>query len=305
MTKRLLVFGSINLDLGLQVPQAPRAGETVLGTGPQLSPGGKGANQAHAARLYGADVRLVGRVGSDTLGAQALAMLRAAGVDLSGVGHDERHATGLATVMVLPGGDNAIVVGPGANAALLARHAAESATSSACGLLLQMEVPAAESMAVARRVRAAGGWVMLNLAPARDVDLIEPALIDWLVVNGQELQALCAALTLPAGPPEAQAAAVAAAWGCTTVVTLGAQGALSCSPDGTLLRMAARPVSARDTTGAGDTFCGVLAAAWLEAPDPATALRAACTAASLACLKPGAQAAQPLRSDIDDALAHP
>ena len=82
-------------------------------------------------------------------------MLRAAGVDLSGVGHDERHATGLATVMVLPGGDNAIVVGPGANAALLARHAAESATSSACGLLLQMEVPAAESMAVARRVRAA------------------------------------------------------------------------------------------------------------------------------------------------------
>jgi ribokinase len=299
----LLVFGSINLDLALSVPHPPTAGETVLGSGLRLSPGGKGANQAHAARLHGAHVQMVGRVGRDALGPQALALLGEAGVELSGVVRDANHATGLATVMVLPGGDNAIVVGPGANAALSAADATEAAVLGARGLLLQMEVPALESMAVARRVRAAGGWVMLNLAPAHDIHLIEPELIDWLVVNQHELQTVCAFMQLAAGPTAAQAKALAAAWQCTTVVTLGAQGAVACTAAGEILRVEAPATQVCDTTGAGDTFCGVLAAAWFETSDTAAALRTASTAASLACRKPGAQAAQPHRKETDDALA--
>jgi ribokinase len=300
----LLVFGSVNLDLAVEVPGVPAPGQTVLGQGGQASPGGKGANQAHAARRFGATVHLAACVGDDGLATPALAMLASAGVDLAAVARHPHLPTGIATVMRLPGGDNAIVVSPGANAALQSGQVSETLVSATRWLLLQMETPAAESMALARRVKAAGGRVMLNLAPAQALDAIEPALLDALVLNRDELGTLCRALSLHDDDPGAAAAAVAQRWRCTTIVTLGAHGAVLCPADRPLSHMPAPPTNVVDTTGAGDTFCGVLAAAIDGGSDWPDAVRTACVAASLACRRPGAQAAQPTRHDIDEATAH-
>ena len=176
MTRALLVFGSINLDLSLPVPRLPAVGETLLGGAALLSPGGKGANQAHAARRYGAVVRMAGAVGADALADAALAGLKAAGVDLTGVRRLPGEATGVALIQVTPGGDNAIAVGPGANARVKAADVDDAALAGV-ELLLQGEVPLAESMALARRAKARGARVTLNLAPAHEASALDPAAI--------------------------------------------------------------------------------------------------------------------------------
>jgi ribokinase len=300
---KVLVLGSINLDRVLAVEHPPEAGETVLGRGTLMSPGGKGANQAHAARSYGADVHLVGRVGDDALASPALTLLQDAGVNLSGVIRDATRGTGFALVMVLPNGDNAIVVDVGANDALRAEDVSESVVAGASWLLLQMETPVEVSMAVARRVKARNGRVLLNLAPAHDIERVEPSLIDWLVLNRGELSALCRAVGLPDSDAAVGAVAISSAWGCTTVVTLGAEGALAVGPGLPLRHVPAPTTDVIDTTGAGDTFCGVLTAALAQGVVADEALRTACAAASLACRKPGAQGSQPSRAEIDAALA--
>ncbi|HZT86671.1 MAG TPA: PfkB family carbohydrate kinase [Stellaceae bacterium] len=285
----ILVFGSINIDLIVPVPRWPSPGETVLGGDYVLQPGGKGANQALAARRAGAAVGMAGAVGDDGFAEAALAGLRAAGVelDLIRVG---RRPTGCAAIIVNAAGENLIAVSSGANAEAAAAQVPDAALAATTTLLLQMEVPAAENAALSWRARRHGARVVLNLAPAAPLD---PALlddIDLLLVNEGEAAAL-----------DAEPAALARRLRQGIVITRGADGAAALLSDGRELAAPALPVTPVDTTGAGDTFAGVLAAALDSGRDLAAALRCACAAASLACLARGAQAGMPDAAAIEAA----
>lgn len=292
----VLVFGSINLDLSFRGERWPHPGETLLGSALKISPGGKGANQAHAAQQFGARVTMVGAVGQDEFAAAALANLERSGVDLTGVRRLPGAATGAASILVNGQGENAILVAPGANLHVRADWVTDAQIADSALLMLQGEVPLAESMALARRFRRLGRTVMLNLAPAQDFHLLAPECLDWLILNQGELAALAAALGLGTSPT-----GVAAFLGCHVLVTLGGEGALACLSDGTQINVPARPARVVDTTGAGDTFCGVFAAALSLGTSVEAAVKFACVAASLACERAGAQAAQPSRQDIDSA----
>jgi ribokinase len=294
----LTVFGSINVDIAIPVDRLPGAGETVLGADPLVSPGGKGANQAHAGRCFGAKTQLLGCVGDDAFAAPAISTLRGASVDLAGIRVIPQVPTGIACISVDRHGENSIVVSPGANAHARADRIAEEALIRSAVLLLQMEVPLGESMALAKRAQALGCRVILNAAPMITTNFDTDA-IDWLIVNRIELQQLCDALSLPEAGPADRADLLARHTVTDVALTLGAEGALIAGRDGRRLSCAALPVTAVDTTGAGDTFAGVLAAALVEGHTEGDALRYAVAAAGLACTRRGAQAAQPNRAYID------
>ncbi len=282
----VLVVGSVNADLTVRAARIPGPGETVLGGDAHTSPGGKGANAAVAAALAGARVALVGAVGQDAFRAAALAGLTRAGVDLAGL-HTLDVPTGLALITVSEAGENAITVASGANARLHSAHLPADMDGFS-HLMLQQELSPEVTLDAAQRAHEAGLQVLLNAAPARATDPALLRLTDHLVVNEHELAAL-------AGEPsglEARARAVLARGPGAVTVTLGGQGSVTVTPD-TTLRLPAHPVTVIDTTGAGDTFCGVLAAR-LSAGDPLeAALRWAGVAAALACTRPGAQDAMP------------
>jgi ribokinase len=287
----ILVFGSINIDLLVPVPRLPGPGETVLGGDYSLLPGGKGANQALAARRAGSQVVLVGAVGGDGFAGIALETLRREGVDTSLVKTVEQ-PTGCAAIMVSQTAENLIAVAPGANARAQSRQVPDALLGAGTVLVAQMEVPPAETAALIRRVRAAGGRSLLNLAPALPID---PALlgeIDVLVTNEVEAAGL--------GPDSAGPAAELRQG---LVVTRGAAGASAFLANGTRLEVPALPIEAVDTTGAGDTFVGALAAALDGGLALDRALRQASAAAGLSCLGRGAQTAMPDRAAIEAATA--
>jgi ribokinase len=292
----ILVFGSINVDVLVPVPALPRPGETVLGGDYALMPGGKGANQAVAARRTGAQVVLAGAIGEDAFAGLALETLRRDGVDLWLVKPVAR-PTGCAAIMIgaqgEQRGENLIAVAPGANREALAACVPEAMLGRDTTIVCQMEVPAAETWALLRRARAAGARTMLNLAPAAPLDPAALADIDILVANRGE------AATLGADP-----AALAGRLRQALVVTDGAAGSTAWLAEGGRIDTPALAIDPIDTTGAGDTFVGVLAAA-LDAGVPlALGLRRASTAAGLACLARGAQSAMPDAREIDAALAN-
>jgi ribokinase len=277
----ILVFGSINVDLIVPVPHLPHPGETVLGGEYSILPGGKGANQALAARRAGAEVMLAGAVGTDTFADIALGQLRREGVDTRLVRIVEQ-PTGCAAIMVSTGGENAIAVAPGANARVCADQVPEELLGPDTSLVAQMEVAPSESEIMIRRVRARGGCSLLNLAPALPVD---PALlrnIDLVVANEGEAATLGSEPTRIAQQPRQ-----------ALVVTRGAAGATAFLRGGGRIEVPALPIEPVDTTGAGDTFVGVLASALDLGSSLEGALRRAAAAAGLACLARGAQSAMP------------
>ena len=296
----IAVFGSVNIDLVTAVARIAAPGETVLGESYTIVPGGKGANQALAARRAGASVAMLGAVGRDGFAGPALALLREAGVDLSGV-VAVAAPTGAAFIAVDAQGANAITVAAGANALARAEGLAAAATEGGI-LLLQREVPDAEAEAAARLARARGMRVVLNLAPSGAVPDSYLKLVDVLVVNEHEAADLAAVLGLPADPA-GLAAHLRARFGVdATVVTLGAEGAVAWVA-GVPHRASCPRVVAVDTTAAGDTFVGVLAAA-LDAGLPfAEALRRGTAAGSLACTAAGAQPSIPTAAAVDTLLA--
>jgi ribokinase len=300
--QRLMVFGSINADLIVQAQRLPQAGETLLGTQAHVSPGGKGANQAHAAALYGAPTALYGMVGRDAQAAPALALLEAGGVDLSGVGVATGQPTGLAFVTVGPAGENTIVVVPGANRELLAEQVPEAALQAGGMLLLQLETDVNETIALARRARQAGCRVLLNVSPVPERFELPPGIADILVMNRLEVLQLCRGMPSLAREWLDTARDAAHRWQAELLVTLGKDGAVFIGRDGSLHRAAAHDIEAVDTTGAGDTYVGVFAAALLEGQPVPQAMEAAASAAALACLRPGVQVAQPSRTEIEDEL---
>ncbi|MGE5269439.1 MAG: ribokinase [Thiohalocapsa sp.] len=287
----ILVFGSINVDVVLPVPSLPSPGETVLGGAYALLPGGKGANQALAARRAGADVMLAGAVGDDAFAETALAGLRAEGVDLSLIRLVAR-PTGLAAVIVDAGGDNLIAVASGANREAAAGDIPDGLLVPDTVLVCQMEVPPAETWQLVRRAAAAGARSVLNLAPVAPLPPDSVGAIDILVANEGEAAALGA-------DPQAVAARLRTA----LVVTRGGDGATAFLAEGGRIDIPALPIAAVDTTGAGDTFVGVLATGINGRLALEVALRRASAAAGLACLAHGAQAAMPVTPAIDDAVS--
>lgn len=286
----VLVVGSVNADLTVRASRIPGPGETVLGDAARTSPGGKGANGAVAAALAGAAVSLVGAVGDDAFRAVALSRLQRAGVDLSGLRTLDA-PTGLALITVSDAGENAITVASGANARLTPEHLPTD-FSGFTHLLMQQELPPEITLEAARRASAAGLSVLLNAAPTCDTAPELLRLTAHLLVNEHELAAL-------AGPGEVEASARALLRrgpGAVTV-TLGGAGSLTVTV-GETHRLPAHPVQAVDTTGAGDTFCGVLTARLAHGDELAAALRWAGVAAALACTRPGAQDAMPTWEEV-------
>jgi ribokinase len=287
----ILTFGSINADIVVPVPKLPQPGETVLGGSYELLPGGKGANQALAARRAGAEVMLVGAVGSDGFAAIALASLHGEGVDTHLVRGIEL-PTGCALIMVSSSGENVIAVAPGANMGVRCDWVSEDLLDANTTLVAQLEVPPGETQALIRRVRRRGGRSVLNLAPALPIDLAWLPEIDLLVANESE------AATMSPDPM-----GIARRLRQGLVVTRGAAGASVLLADGRQLDLPALAIEPVDTTGAGDTFVGVLAAAVDLGATLEDAVRRATAAAGLACLARGAQTAMPRAAAIDAAMA--
>jgi ribokinase len=293
----ILVFGSVNLDLIVPVPVLPEPGGTVLGEALRLEPGGKGANQAVAAARDGASVAFAGAVGEDAFAAPAVATLRSAGVDLSRLAAVPG-ATGAAVICVDPAGRNQIAVAPGANRAARAAQVADADLGPGTTLLLQMEVDAGETAALIARARARGARIMLSLAPPLPLPRRSLAAVDLMLVNAGEAAALAAQLGVAAEP----LALRAALGGPDVVVTRGEAGAVAATGAG-LVHQPAFRIAAVDTTAAGDTFAGVLAASLDRGQDLPSALRRAAAAAALACTRPGSQGSIPEAAETDRLVA--
>ncbi len=293
----IVCFGSINLDLIFPVPHLPGPGETVLGRAMRVEPGGKGANQAVAAARDGARVLFAGAVGSDALAEQALASLRAAGVDLARVRALDV-ATGAAAICVDAAGHNQIAVASGANLLAAAAAVEDAVLAPDTTLLLQGETDLAETAALILRARARGARIVLNLAPAAPLSGAALRAVDVLVVNEEE----GAWLGTHLGTGSGAASLSAALGGIGVVLTRGANGLRAATPLGPM-DLRAHAVAVVDTTAAGDCFCGVLAAALDRGTPIDTAIRRANVAAALACARPGSQDSLPRRHEIDAAFA--
>jgi len=296
----ILVFGSLNVDLVVRVKALPRPGETVLGPSYDVVAGGKGANQALAAARAGAETAMVGAVGSDDFAKTALAELERAGVDLEGVAR-QGPRTGAAFITVDRKGENEIVVASGANLRARQTQVAEAALGPETLVVLQMEVPPKQNWALARRAKARGARVLLNVAPAQPLPAEALASIDWLVANELEIASIAAAAGHGREDPRAAGAALAAATGIAVVVTLGKEGAVAFA-GGEAWSIGALPITPVDSTGAGDAFVGVLAATLDAGSTLPAALRRASVAGALTCLVAGAQPSLPLRASIDKRL---
>lgn len=288
----IVVFGSINLDLIFPLPAIPRAGETLLAPGIRIEPGGKGANQAVAAARDGARVVIASAVGRDALAAGALELLRFAKVDLSRV-IEADSATGCAAIFVDPHGANAIGVGSGANLAARATQIEDKLLGPTTTLVLQMEVPPAETAALIHRARTRGARIILNLAPAAPLDVAALRALNLLTVNETEAAWLGAHLGCGS-----DAKALHGALGVDVVRTLGENG-VDVASASTTQRIPAHRITPVDTTAAGDCFVGVLAATLDRGATLATALARANTAAALCCTRAGSQSSLPTSAEID------
>ncbi|MES2991533.1 MAG: ribokinase [Pseudomonadota bacterium] len=284
----ILVAGSANLDFVVHAERIPAPGETVLGRGFATHPGGKGANQAVAcARAGGVPTQMLLALGDDPFAATLEASLAAAGVVLHVV-RATAQPTGTAFICVGDDAENAITVAPGANALLRPEHLPSLAGIG--HLMLQLETPLDTVLAHARAARAAGVRVVLNAAPAQRLPAALLDAIDLLIVNRGEL----AAITGVADDVEAALDRLDVP---TVVVTLGRDGCRA-RHHGQALDCPAFPVTAVDTTAAGDTFCGACVAALAVGLPLGEALRRASAAAALACTRPGAQASIPTARDV-------
>lgn len=295
----VIVFGSINIDVTVRLARLPARGETVLGRGSEASPGGKGANQAHAARRAGAEVAMVGMVGEDPFAPPALARLRAEGVDLAHVGSTEEEPTGCATIWVEEEtGASTIAVASGANTRVTHSQAPDALLDGEPVLLLQQEVPLDENRRLVERAARRGCRILLNAAPAFPVAEEVLAALDVLIVNEIEIVQVAAHAGGGDEAPERLPEWLARRFGLTVAATYGDKGAL-CHDGREAIHTPALAVRPVDTTGAGDTYAGVLAAMLAEGRDLRDATRHATAAASLACTRSGAQPSQPGRAEIE------
>ncbi len=269
---RITVVGSANIDMVARCERLPRPGETITDAELERIPGGKGANQAVAAARLGAEVRFVGRIGTDDL---VLRSLGREGVDTSGVVRDDGES-GMALILVDDTGENVIVVAPGANRRLTVN---DVEVGEADAVMCQMEIP----FEVIAAAGAGAPFFCLNAAPARAPlpGGLEP---DLLVVNRYEYEVV--------GPYPGLVA-----------LTLGAEGAVLLERGQEVARARPPDVEVADGTAAGDAFCAALVVSLLEGIEREHALRRACAAGALAASRPGAQPSLPTAGELDKVLA--
>ena len=303
----ITVFGSLNVDYIFQVPHLPTPGETVLASGMQVLPGGKGANQAVAAARAGAKVCMVGAVGRDGLSEIALAGLLDVGVDTSAVAQSHK-PTGTAAINVNAQGENAITVSSGANLDAKGDSLDEQDLTPRTTVLLQMEVPMTAMANLIQRARAKEACIIWNLAPMQSIDLSLLKQVDYLIVNEGELDQLHSEFHQTAKLDhhsaknvEQKARNIFALTGQSVVVTLGANGTLAV-PNNTRLKVPALAISPVDTVGAGDAFTGAFTAALDRGETFLVALRWGNVAGGLACLETGAQSSLPTAAQIFEHL---
>jgi len=297
VTRSVCVVGSLNHDLVVRVARLPLAGETVRGSAFETHLGGKGLNQAVAARRSGADVTMVGCVGDDEFGRQLLAGLDQEGIDHAHVA-TVAGPTGVAVPLVEEAsGENAIVVVAGANGLVDASRVAlaQDAIRAAAVVALQFEIPMDGVIEAARLAHAAGTRVVVNPAPAAPMPDELGGLVDVLIVNETELTTLLSVH----GDPVDLARAIRDRWSLgAVVVTLGARGALAVTAR-QQMRVEPHRVEVVDTVGAGDAFCGALVAAMAAGADLRDAVARGNAAGGLACTARGAVPAMPTGAAID------
>ena len=296
---RVIVAGSINMDVVATAERHPRIGETVAGTSVDFFPGGKGANQAVAAAKLGARTRLVGRLGKDVFGEQLRAFLAAQGVDVSLVRDTVATPTGTALITVA-NADNTIVVVPGANGAVGVDDVLKVPLASGDVAVSQFEIPLPAVSAFFTRAQAASAWTVLNPAPMRNFDRGLLELVDVLVLNETELGELAKAELRETDDPlrfAEVAKSLQTRPDLTICVTLGKRGVLALI-DGEPFMAAARPVKAVDTTGAGDCFVGALAAQLAESVPLRQAMGYANAAASICVQRMGAAPSMPSAAEV-------
>lgn len=313
----VVVVGAVNVDMVVNAPRLPAPGETVVGRGVERHGGGKGANAAVAAARAGGAVCYVGAVGDDDTGRQALRDLQDDGVDTSGVDVSASAPTGVALIVVGPGGENQIAVGAGANddvtAEAVLAQLGRLLPGAGC-LLVSTEIPAAAVAAAVHAARTAGVRCVLNPAPVLPVVVDLLGLGPLLTPNAGECLALAeqagvaSRTAAPGDPPPDEvpspssvgdaARALAELTGSELVVTLGADGVLVVDPAGAVTHVPPRPATVRDTTGAGDTFNGVLALALARGAPLDGAVRLANVAASLSVGGDGARGGMPTADEL-------
>ena len=290
----ITVFGSTNLDQVGTVSRLPKPGETVAGGTFSMAAGGKGANQALAARRAGAQVRHISAVGQDAFAGLALELLKADGVDLSALKTVDQ-PTGIAMIFVDGAGENCIAVLPGANGTMTPEDAEKALAGAGGGvLLLQQEIPQAATERALDLAKARGMISILNTAPFLPDTPAIAGKAAILIANEPEFELLT-------GRPIAELDQAMLDWakahGQTVIVTLGEDGAKAAVGE-RLIAVPALKVKPVDTVGAGDTFCGYLAAGLDGGLELEAAMQRAAVAASLACLKPGAQPAIPWADEV-------
>ncbi|WP_427005247.1 ribokinase [Pseudarthrobacter sp. H2] len=294
----VLVFGSINKDTIVSIARAPRLGETLLGRSVMTAPGGKGANQAVAAARLGANVRMFGAVGIDADGDMMLATLSHEGVDVSCVAR-VRTETGSAILTVTDDGENSIIVIPGANRQVGAGQIEQLGSSVRPGdiVVAQLEVPLDEVVAALETAQNRNAHTILNAAPAQDIARLLP-LVDILVVNESEAALLWGAPVDSVDDARLAAAHCVNDYAVVAVITLGSSG-LVIADANSIDHVPAHAVKAVDSTGAGDTFVGALAAFLAEGMSLRDAAGLASRAGAVACTALGAQASMPMRASLD------
>ncbi len=305
MGGRVVVVGAVNVDFVVAADRLPGPGETVVGPRVERFGGGKGANAAVAAARAGADVKLIGAVGDDDTGRKALDELRAEGVCVDGVAVLDGVSTGVALIVVDAAGENQIALGAGANGRVerdRVRDALVDALPDVDCVLVSTEIPLAAVAVAVETATAVGVPCVLNPAP------VLPGLAGLLVprpgLRGPLLTpnvGELAALTGP-GPTGVRAVGLAARTEAAVIVTLGGEGALVVEPGGIVEHLPPRPTTVCDTTGAGDTFNGVLAAQLAAGAGLLDAARAANVAAALSVRQVGARAGMPTADAITEAI---
>ncbi|WP_299029938.1 ribokinase [uncultured Thermanaerothrix sp.] len=300
MSGTVVIVGSLNMDLVVRAPRHPQPGETIIGSGFQTFPGGKGANQAVAVARLGGKVRMIGRVGQDAFGEALLATVARDGVDTTFIRRDPEAPTGVALITLDAAGQNTIVVASGANWRVSAQDVrdAEAAFAGADVLLMQLECPLDAVEAATDLAHRYGLRVVLNPAPARALPADLLARVDYLLPNQPEL------MLLAGGESDREAAirAVQALGARNLVVTLGEEGALLALND-QREHLPAYKVTVVDTVAAGDAFAGAFALALAEGKSVREAAIWGNAAGAIAVTRPGAQPSMPRRDELLQFLA--
>lgn len=298
--KRVLVVGSLNMDLVTHVYRTPKIGETVLGEGFEEIPGGKGANQAVALSRLGADVTMLGRVGSDAFADTLIGNLKSNSVDVTLIEKVENAATGTALIMVNEDGDNSIVVISGANYELTEEMIEDDIFKGVEYVLAQLETPLNTIEMVFKKAKEKGITTVLNPAPARQLNLNLLENVDMLIPNETEFSEITGVEARDTESVEKGAAILFDAGIEEIIITLGKKGAYYLNKSGKRHKETGYKVSAVDTTAAGDSFIGGLLRCISRNITIEDSMAYAMKVGAVTVSRPGAQSSLPTEEDIEE-----